>query len=136
MVAVEQRPILGASAAVFRGASVLLIARGRPPGKGLWSLPGGKVEFGESLAQAALRELREETGLAAALRGQCGTYEIISPALHFVIACHAGLWLEGEPVAASDAQEARFVPLAEVAGLALAPNIGRAISDARALLGL
>ncbi len=132
----EPRPILGASAAVFREGAVLLVKRGKPPGQGLWSLPGGKVEFGETLAAAALRELGEETNVAAELKGCAGFYEIIAPEMHFVIACHAGLGGRGEPVAASDAVEARFVPLSDIGGLPLAPNVAQAIAEARRMLAV
>jgi len=59
------RPILAASVAVIRDGRILLAARGKPPSEGLFSLPGGMVDVGETLAEAALRELREEVGYAA-----------------------------------------------------------------------
>ena len=136
MVRQEPRPILGASVAVFREGAVLLVKRGKPPGLGLWSLPGGKVEFGETLGEAALRELREETGVAAELNGKAGVYEILVAQLHFVIVCHLGIWRSGEPVAASDAAEARFVALPELAVLPLAPHVAQAVAEARRMLAV
>ena len=59
------RPVAGAGIVVFRGEEVLLIRRGKPPYEGEWSLPGGKIEYGETAAEAALRELAEETGARA-----------------------------------------------------------------------
>jgi len=86
------RPILAASAAVFRGQDVLLVKRGQKLGQGPWSLPGGKVEFGESTEAAARREVLEETSLAIEVKGLAGLYEIITGDLHYAIACHAAIW--------------------------------------------
>ena len=132
----EPRPILGASAAVFRDGAVLLVKRGKPPGKGLWSLPGGKVEFGETLAQAALREVREETGITAELAGRAGVYEIIAAEPHFVISCYAGCWRSGEAFAGSDAAEARFIALCDIAALPLTLHVAEAIADARRIVAV
>lgn len=88
-----------------------MIRRGHPPRQGEWSIPGGKVEWGESLAEAALRELREETGVEAALAGLVEVYEIIEPDFHYVLVDYVAHWQAGDPVAADDADEARFMPL-------------------------
>ena len=136
MAGLEPRPILAASAAVFRAREVLLVKRGRPPGQGLWSLPGGKVQFGETIEAAALREVREETAVVAEIKGVAGIYEIITAEFHFAIACHACFWREGEVTAGSDAQEARFVALDEIGQLTLAPKTAKAIADARMFLGI
>ena len=130
------RPILAASAAVFRGQEVLLVKRGQKLGQGLWSLPGGKVEFGESTEAAARREVLEETSLAIEVRGLAGLYEIIAGDIHYAVACHAAVWESGEPQAASDAAEARFVAVAEISQLSLAPNTAKAIAAAKALLAI
>ena len=121
---------------IFRGPRVLLVQRGQQLGRGLWSLPGGKVEHGERTKQAASREVMEETGVMVELQAMAGLYEIIIPPTHFVIACYAGLHIAGEPVAASDAQQARFVALPDVDKFTLAPNTMDAIIAARALLGI
>ena len=71
------RPIVGASIAVIRDGRVLLAARANEPMRGVWTLPGGKVEAGETLAEAALRELREEVGLEAQVVGVLTPTEII-----------------------------------------------------------
>lgn len=130
------RPILAASAAVFRGSEVLLVKRGQKLGQGLWSLPGGKVEFGETAEEAARREVLEETGLDIYVKGFAGLFEIISGEIHFAIACYAAISKTGEPQAGSDAAEARFVHVDAILQLSLAPNTEAAVSAARLLAGI
>ena len=72
-----QFPRLGASACVFRDGLVLAVQRAKPPLAGIWSLPGGHVELGETTRQAALRELREETGVEADLTRLAGIFDVI-----------------------------------------------------------
>lgn len=118
---------------MFRGREVLLVKRGQKLGQGLWSLPGGKVEMGETVANAALREVSEETGVRATIIGFVGLYEIITSEAHYAIAAHAAIYRSGEAKAASDAAAARFVGLDEVKALPLAPNTLAAITMARKL---
>ncbi len=106
------RPIPCVGVVCWRGDEVLLIRRGRPPRRGEWSIPGGKVEWGEPLAVAALRELREETGVEAQLEGLVEVYEIIEPGFHYVLIDYVARWREGEPKAADDADDAQFLPFA------------------------
>ena len=96
MTAAQQLPKLGASACVWKDGKVLLIQRAKPP-LGLWSLPGGHVEFGETALAAAQRELLEESGVTADLTEFVGLYEIIreKPLFHYAIACYGGLWTVG-----------------------------------------
>jgi 8-oxo-dGTP diphosphatase len=113
-------PRCAASAAVFRGEQVLLIERGKGTLQGFWSPPGGHIEAGETARAAALREVREETGVAAELVGLVDIHEVIrhgregALAAHYLIAVFWGRWLAGEPLAGSDAATARFVPLADL----------------------
>jgi 8-oxo-dGTP diphosphatase len=115
-------PRLATSAAVFRGDDVLVVKRG--PGTALagkWSLPGGHVEAGERLVDAAAREVFEETGIVADIIGRVDVLEVLSQPIevgtgfHYAIVVHAARWTAGEPVAGSDAAEARFVPLSHLA---------------------
>jgi len=103
----------------LRGDEVLLIRRGTPPRQGEWSLPGGRIEPGERAMDAALREVREETGIEAEIIGLIDVVDGLFPEAgrHYVLIDYAARWLAGEPVAGDDAAEARFAPLAEVDAL-------------------
>ena len=103
----------------LRGDEVLLIRRGRPPRQGEWSLPGGRIEPGERAVKAALRELREETGVEAEIVGLVDVVDGVFPEAgrHYVLIDYAARWLSGNPVAGDDAAEARFMPLAEAEAL-------------------
>jgi 8-oxo-dGTP diphosphatase len=133
------RPFLCASVAVFRDDSVLLAARARPPLERLYSLPGGLVEPGESLTEAALRELEEEVGLAADMIGFVDHVEIIERdaegrvSHHFVIAAHAARWRAGEPRIGSETLDVRWVREDEVTALATTPGLAAMLRKAFAL---
>lgn len=129
-------PRLAVSAGIWRAGRVLLVRRGRPPLRDLWTFPGGHVEPGETLAEAVLREVREETGLAVTLLGDPLVHEIIrrdeAGALvsHHVLLVHAAVATgEAEPVAGSDAAAVRFVPAAGVAALATTPGLARFVAE-------
>jgi 8-oxo-dGTP diphosphatase len=95
------RPQLAVSAAIFRNGKVLLVRRARSPGQGFYSLPGGRVEFGESLHAALHREVDEETALKIEIAGLAGWREVVPGKAghgHFVIMSFAARWIAGEPV--------------------------------------
>ena len=117
-------------AIVRRADDLLLVKRGRPPGVGEWSVPGGRVEPGEMLMEAVTRELQEETGLNGICGRLVGWVERIGDDRHFVIldfeATVAG---DLTPSPGSDASEARWWPVAEVAGLRLVDGLAEFLHD-------
>ncbi|MDY6924296.1 MAG: NUDIX hydrolase [Pseudomonadota bacterium] len=121
----------------LRGDEVLLIRRGRPPMQGQWSLPGGRIEPGERAVDAALRELREETGVEARITGLLDVVDGIFPEAgrHYVLIDYVARWVSGEPVAGDDAVEARFAGPDEVAALARWDETRRVIALARTARG-
>jgi ADP-ribose pyrophosphatase YjhB (NUDIX family) len=128
------RPVLGVSVLMVDDGRVLLVKRGNAPLKGYWSLPGGHVEAGEALADAAAREVREETGIVAGDLGQIDLAEIIDRdgesgiAHHIVLVVFAGRRIAGELVAGDDAAEARWVGADEMAGLKMTEDTKRVIA--------
>lgn len=117
-------PELCVGALVTRGNSLLLIERGQDPGRGSWSVPGGRVEVGERMAEAVVRELYEETGLEGDCGRLVGWVERIGEGHHFVIAdFEVSVGDSAEPTAGDDAAKARFVPCEEVRLLDLAAGL-------------
>jgi len=107
-----------------------LTQRARPPFENMWSLPGGHVQRGESLRDAALRELKEETGINARLGDIIGWNEIIRPEKHIVIAVFAARWESGEAVAADDAKAVRWTAHGEIDSLELTPGLSDIVKKA------
>jgi len=110
-----RRPIPCVGVVCLRGREVLLIRRAKPPLMGQWSLPGGRMEFGETLHAAALRELLEETGVRAEILGLIEVFDSLETAAdwHGVLIDFAARWVSGEPVVGDDAAEAAFVSVGE-----------------------
>lgn len=108
-------PRVAVLAVVVRGAEVLLVQRRNPPNAGTWGFPGGRIEAGEPLAVAAVRELREETGVEAEFLRAFDAVDSITPGTpghHFVLVACLCRWRAGEPVAADDALAAGWYPMA------------------------
>ena len=121
----DRAPVPAAGIVVIRnGTEILLIRRGKPPYQGEWSIPGGKIEYGETTSEAALRELKEETGVEARIVGlidvidSIGLREDGEPGdWHYLLVDYAAEWISGEPVAQDDVDEAAFYPLEEALAL-------------------
>lgn len=135
------RPVAAASIACWRGDRVLLVRRGRAPLAGLWSLPGGRIESGETARAAALRELAEETGCTAAIAGLVDVHDILVRdaggrlAAQFVLTVFAARWTAGEPVAGDDAAAAAWFDAAAIDALTTTERLADFVRASRALLG-
>jgi 8-oxo-dGTP diphosphatase len=124
------RPELCVGAIAVDDGRLLLVRRGRGPAHGRWSLPGGRVEGGEVLAEAVVRELAEETGLEAVCDSFVGWVEILDDDHHFVVIDFSVTVLSGDPpVAGDDAAEAAWVPLGEVADLHLSDGLAEFLAE-------
>ena len=117
-------PCVGAVVHDGRGR-LLLIRRGHDPGRGLWSLPGGRVEPGETSAEALAREVREETGLAVEVGAEVGRVRIPGPGVVFEVVDLACTLTDPDarPVAGDDADDVVFADAGTLAGLACTPGL-------------
>jgi 8-oxo-dGTP diphosphatase len=124
------------SAAIVRDERILVVRRARSPALGVFTLPGGVVEIGETLAEAVIREVREETGLAIEPVGLAGFRETVARDAedrverHFVILCFAAHWAGGEPVLNEELSEARWIHPSELAGLQTTPGLAEIVAAA------
>jgi 8-oxo-dGTP diphosphatase len=126
----DSHPEVCVGAVAVDERQILMVRRGRGPAAGAWSVPGGRVELGETLAEAVVRELREETGLEGVCGSLVGWAERIGAGYHFVILDFWVTIVAGDkPAAASDAAEAAWVPLEQVATLTLAEGLAEFLHD-------
>jgi 8-oxo-dGTP diphosphatase len=130
------RPFLAVSAAILREGKVLVVRRAREPARKLYTLPGGVVEAGETLAEAVKREVREETALDVEPVALAGHREVIArdaqgrTKRHFVILSFACRWLAGEPALNEELDDARWLKPAELAGLATTEGLAEIVGAA------
>jgi len=135
-----QRPFLAVSAAILRGGKVLIVRRARKPALGVYTLPGGVVEAGETLEEAVRREVREETALDIEPVTLSGHREVVirdaqgRTERHFVILCFAARWLSGEPQLNDELDEARWIDPADLAGLKTTEGLAEIVAAAAARL--
>jgi len=120
----------------IRGDDVLLIQRGTAPRKGEWSIPGGRIEAGETEAQAALRELEEETSVHADLLTKITALDADFEGYHYRLHDYLARWTSGEPKAGDDADKARFVPLSKIGALNMWAETERVIREGYAKMVL
>ncbi len=121
---IAEGPVVGVGVVIFDARQrILLIERGREPQKGMWAVPGGKVAPGERMAETAVREAREETGLSVEVDGVVWVGEIISGEHHLVIVDYSARVVGGTLQAGDDAAQARWVTLDEARALPLTPTM-------------
>ena len=131
-----QRPYLAVSAAIIRDGKVLVVRRARNPALGIYTLPGGGVETGETLMQAVTREVREETSMDIEPVALAGHREAIvrdaqgRVERHFVILCFAARWLSGEPVLNEELDDARWLAPAALSSLRTTEGLAEIVAAA------
>ncbi|MDQ3660919.1 MAG: NUDIX hydrolase [Actinomycetota bacterium] len=132
----KEGPFVGVGCVVVRNGALLMVRRGREPAKGLWSLPGGRLEHGECLVEAAAREVLEETGVEVKVSDLLGVYEALGDT-HFVVLDYIGEAVGGaaEPRGGEDAAEARWVPLEEISTLDCTPRLSETLTAWKVLPG-
>jgi ADP-ribose pyrophosphatase YjhB (NUDIX family) len=125
-------PAVGVGAMIFDGDRILLVERGHAPAAGKWSVPAGKLEPHETLAQGVAREVREETGLIVEVGALAVVVEAITDDYHFVILDYHARVIGGSLSAASDARRVRWVAIDELDSLPLTDGLVDAVRRARA----
>jgi 8-oxo-dGTP diphosphatase len=134
------KPELAVSAAIFRDGKVLLVRRAGQPSMGLWTLPGGRVEVGETLVDAVQREVMEETTLTIAVIGLAGYREVIlteavgDRGRHFVILPFAARYVAGDITLNDELGDARWVTIDEIGDLPTTEGLKAILRQAMALL--
>ena len=131
------RPYLAVSAAIFRDGRVLIVRRARPPARGVYTLPGGGVELGETLEEAVVREVREETSLDVEPVALAGYRQAIARdgegriERHFVILPFAARWLGGDISLNEELAEAHWLEPSALAGLQTTEGLAQIVAAAR-----
>jgi 8-oxo-dGTP diphosphatase len=132
-------PQLAVSAAIFRDHRILLVRRAKSPARGLYSLPGGRVEFGETLHTALYREVDEETALRIDIAGLAGWREVV-PGMggggHYLIMSFAARWIAGEPMLNDEHDDFRWLAPEALDDLRVTDGLPEIIAAARRVLGV
>jgi 8-oxo-dGTP diphosphatase len=118
----EKRPLVAVGVLVEHDGKYLLIKRKKPPAAEHWAVPGGKVEYGETLENAAIREVKEETGLDIQLGEILAIVQVFREGFHYVIIDFRGKVIGGKLEPKSDALEARFFTINEILNLKMTPS--------------
>ncbi len=130
-------PQLAVSASIFRDDRILLVRRARSPARGFYSLPGGRVEFAESLHAALTREVVEETGLEIEIAGLAGWREVLPAAPgdgHYLILSFAARWVANEPVLNEELDDFKWLAPDRLGDLKLTAGLAEIVGDARRLI--
>lgn len=128
-------PMVGVGAVILDGGRILLVMRGNDPGRGLWSVPGGRPNWGEPVKEALAREVFEETGLEVEVLDLAGTAEIITPVLgsevefHYVLLDYYCRVVSGEPHAGDDAMEVGWHKVGSLSALATTDGLAEKARD-------
>ncbi len=130
----QNQPVNCVGVICFRGDDVLLIQRGKAPRKGDWSIPGGRIEIGETEPEAALRELMEETGITAKLGPKVATIPALFEGFNYMLHDYVAIWVSGEPMAGDDAAKAVFMPTEKLDALGMWPKTREVIETSRQAL--
>jgi ADP-ribose pyrophosphatase YjhB (NUDIX family) len=129
-----RRPVPAVGAFILRGSEILLIRRGKEPSLGKWSIPGGSIEWGETVEEATRREVLEETGLVVEVGELAGVIDVIERigdeiAFDYVIIDHFAKVVSGTLNAATDVTEARWVPLTELRNMDVTGTVVRRLAE-------
>jgi ADP-ribose pyrophosphatase YjhB (NUDIX family) len=133
-----RHPQLAVSAAIFRDGRILLVRRARSPAKGFYSLPGGRVEFGETLDAALHREIDEETALRIDLLGLAGWREVLPGASgggHYLILCFAARWRSGDVALNEELDDFKWLAPDALGDIRLTGGLPEMIEQACRLIG-
>lgn len=125
-----RRPEVAVGAIVIEDDCLLMVRRSTEPALGRWSIPSGRIEWGETAAEAVIRELREETGLTGVCSDLVGWAETVSDEAHFVVFNFEVVLLDdADPVAGSDAAEVRWVPMDQIESLTVVPGLAQFLDE-------
>jgi ADP-ribose pyrophosphatase YjhB (NUDIX family) len=136
-MAAPAHPQLAVSAAIFRDDKILLVRRARSPAKGFYSLPGGRVEFGETLHAALHREVDEETAIKIEIAGLAGWREVVpgtGGGGHYLIMSFAARWRAGEPVLNDELDDFKWLKPDALGDLKVTGGLAEVIQQAQRLL--
>lgn len=136
---IAARPQVAVSAGIFRDGKILLTRRANDPKGPRWTFPGGRIESGETIAEALKREILEETGLTIDIAGSAGVREMLhaqSGHGHFIILPFAARWVAGEVALNDELAEARWFNPDETGGLTVTEGLHEVIADARRIVGV
>jgi ADP-ribose pyrophosphatase YjhB (NUDIX family) len=128
-----ERPLVGVGVILVKDRQILLVKRGHEPNKGMWSIPGGLIKLGETAEEAAIREVREETGLEVSIGAVAGIFNVIIKdsdskiKYHYVIIDYFGEVVGGMLRPGTDVTDARWFWLDEIGGVETSPTVRKAL---------
>lgn len=132
-----ERPLVGVGVILVKDRQILLVRRGHEPNKGMWSIPGGLIKLGETAEEAAVREVKEETGLEVSIGAVAGIFNVIirdgesKIKYHYVIIDYFGEVIGGRLRPGTDVTEARWFELDELENVETSPTVRKALAKFR-----